>query len=192
MGAQTSEKQLAAELSEMLGPTYPGIEVEIGQNPRWQRRCVTFRWGGFADLLPEERFHRLVRAIPEEYRVAKLAGAVWLELAPNETVDQFLQQPRSEDVAERESAIYGRLIEAGLFGRLESAMQPAPDRACAGDFSRTRSILSDKGFGEEDLRDAKLSLIRHGAYCDCQVLLTARPEFSRTYPGVTEAGVGAT
>lgn len=175
MAPRISDKQVAAELKEMLSPSHPGIEVEIAQHPRWQRRCVTFRWPGFAELLPEERFYRLVRMIPENYRVEKLSGAVWLELAPTETVDQFLSLPRSEDIAERERRIYKRMVQVGFFFSLSDSLGPSPEATCGGDFAKSIAILFEKGLSRDEIRDFKLVLIRNNAFCDCQVLITAHP-----------------
>jgi hypothetical protein len=174
MPPRISDKQVAAELVEMLQPDHAGIEVEIGQHPRWQRRCVTFRWSGFSELLPEERFFHLVKSIPEDFRVEKLAGAVWLELTPGETVDQFLGYPRSEDVAEREPQIYRRMMRTHLFPALAGAMGTSPDKSCGGHFAETRAILTEKGWKDDEVREAKLVFIRHRAFCDCQVLTTAQ------------------
>lgn len=181
MAKTTKDARLAAELESMLTPQFDGMKVEVAHSERWNRMCVTFRWKGFADLLPEERFHRLAHVIPEEFRSSRLVGFVWLELAPKETIDSFLALPRSEDVAARERAIFGDLEEAVFFKTLAESMQPAPDRVCPGDFTLTAAALSYCGFSAERIRDAKLVFIRHGAYCDCQVLQTAQPVLAELY-----------
>ena len=118
MTGKVAERRLAADLARLLAPRFPGIAVQVGEHERWDRPCVTFRWAGFADLLPEERFHRLVRAIPEAFRTDRLGGFVWLELAPHETVEAFLNLPRSEDVADSEASILSGLVEVGFFDSL--------------------------------------------------------------------------
>jgi len=143
--------------------------------------CVTFRWSGFAGLLSEERFERLSRLIPAEYRDGKLTGFVWLELAPDEGVDDLLRLPRSEDVADRESDIYTKLIGLDFFDALARALGANPQKSCTGDFSEVAAILSAKEFSKEKITDSKLVFIRHGAYCDCQVLLTVRAELAGLY-----------
>src|SRR5262245_39473630 len=104
-----------AELTAILAAKFSGIRVETAHSTHWNRPCVTFRWHNFAGLLPEERFHRLVSAIPADFREKKLVGFVWLELADGETIDEFLRLPRSEDVADRGAKIYAGLMKAGLF-----------------------------------------------------------------------------
>ena len=142
-----------------------------------------FRWEGFTELLPEERFYRLLRAIPEEFRTEKLVGAVWLELGPKETLEEFLQFPRSEDVIDVEPELFRRFIKGNVFVTLGTAMGSSPEQACTGDFSNTVDILRGKSFSKEQIRDARLVFIRHGAYCDCQVLSTAQPALAQLHAG---------
>jgi hypothetical protein len=177
------DEKLAEDLRALLTPAYPGIEVEVGHNNRWSRRCLTFRWAGFAGLLPEERFHRLVRAIPEEFQKARLAGCIWLELAPAETVDQYLAYPRSEDVASREPAIIEELARVDFFSALGSLMGPTPESRCGGDLSQSSDVLIKKKYASESVRNAKLVLIRNGAYCDCQALRISETTLAKCQAG---------
>ena len=130
MSPQNANTELECELTDMLEGRFPGIAVEVAHSARWNRMSVTFRWAGFGDLLPEERFQRLAGAIPDPFREAKLLGFVWLELAPEETIDAFLKLPRSEDVAEREVSIYGKLAAGGFFLALKKAMGNSPQKSC--------------------------------------------------------------
>jgi hypothetical protein len=163
------DETLEAELAETLGGKFRGMEVSVEHSRRWNRMCATFRWKGFAGLLPEERFHRLTTVIPAEFRNTRMKGFVWLELAPGEEVDQVLAMPRSEDVAPREKAIRQRLTKAGFFDALQEALGDSPQEECDGDFARTLSVLKQKKWSSEDITDAKLVFIRGGVYCDCQV-----------------------
>jgi hypothetical protein len=182
MATKDSDKKLGGELSAMLAEALPGIEVNVGHSDRWNGMCVTFVWPGFAGLLPEERFEHLTRHIPQEYREKKLGGFIWLELAPNESIDDFLKLPRSEDVSDREAEIYGKLESAGFFDNLGNVLDPDPQKACSGDFSRTLELLKPKKAVEKAIAlDAKLLFIRHGAYCDCQALLTVRPQLAKQH-----------
>ena len=165
----------------MLAPHYAGMEVAVEHSRRWERTCVTFRWDGFADLLPEERFERLVRVIPEEFRRDKLGGFVWLELVPGEDIDVFLKLPRSDDIADREEEIYSGLEEAGILEALKDALGPTPSKACQGEFGELGVVLATKKFSKDRINDAKLLFIRNCAYCDCQALLTVRKELAQLY-----------
>ena len=179
--AQSRDKKMQTELELFLAEQMPGIEIVVEHSERWQRMCVTFRWSGFAGLLPEERFERLSRLIPAEYRDKKLAGFVWLELTGDEEVDDLLRLPRSEDVADRESRIYTKLTEVGLSDALARALGTDPQKSCTGDLSRVARILSAKKFSKQEITDSKLVLIRHGAYCDCRALLNAWAELAELY-----------
>jgi len=159
----------------MLMPSFEGIEVEVGHSDRWDRMCVTFRWTGFEELLPEERFHRLSQVIPAEFHEKRLRGFVWAELGPQESIEEYLKLPRSEDVGEREKAICTGLVGARFFESLRDAMEPDPTDRCPGDFSLSVAALSAAGLSAAKIRDAKLVFIRHGAFCDCQVVETVHP-----------------
>lgn len=180
MVSRTDQSKLAAELVELVRPTMPGLTVEVDFSDRWNRGSVTFVWDGFAGLLPEERFHRLAQTIPEDFRATRMKGMVWLELVTGETVDTFLSHPRSEDSADQERSVYSQLLAVVFFDALEGDLGPAPDKACAKDFSKTVALLESRGFSVEKIRQAKLVFIRHGVYCDCQILFTARPALAET------------
>ncbi len=174
MTRRSDPRTIRNELLRLLAPHFPGLEVRVEHSPRWDRTCLTFRWSGFAGTLPEERFRRLLLHIPPEYRENRLAGVVWLELAPDESVDEYLALPRSEDVAGREKSIARRLIRSGFFEAMQEHLGPVPVDQCMNDLSITRQVLGNLGFAAGECRDACLLLILHGAYADCDVLLEAR------------------
>lgn len=173
--------QLTRKLQSIIQDRFPGMSVEIGHSKRWDRPCVTFTSSIFDGLLPEERFHRLVGVIPGEVREGDLAGFVWLELAEGESLDEFLKHPRSEDVASREKDVYGTLARAGLFESLSDALGSSPEKHCKGDFSEMTRLLEMAGLDQREVRDAKLLMIRHHAFCDCQVLLTAQTRLAQLF-----------
>ncbi len=181
MVTKTTHRRLGADLTRLLAEGFPGMVVEVSANERWDRPCIKFCWAGFAGLLPEERFHRLVGAIPEAFRADRLGGFVWLELAPRETIEAFLELPRSEDVAERESSVYCGLLDIGFFESLAESLGRSPDKSCPGDFSTSADVLADKCFSAGQIRDAKLVFIRYGAYCDCQVLESVCPALAELH-----------
>ncbi len=184
MTGKNIDNELQQELATLVETKFPGMSVEVGHSARWDRPCVTFTWDGFADLLPEERYHRLATVIPERVRDERLKGFVWLELAAGESIDDFLKQPRSEDVASKQREIYRKLIDSGFFDALSKAAGPSPDTSCRGDFRVANTTFVSKKFSAKAARDAKLAFILHGVYCDCQILLTA-------HTALAEANVGA-
>ncbi len=179
MEGNRQHKWIEAELRASLTPKFPGMTIEVAHGDRWKRMCVTFRWSGFAELLPEERFHSLVEMVPARFRRSHLQGFVWLELAPDETVDAYLQLPRSEDVKRRTPAIYGDLLSAGFFDALDAALGPRPKGNCLGGFLSTEAVLSAGNYSAAKIWDAKLLFIGQGVYCDCQVLETVRPKLAQ-------------
>ena len=183
MADRRKHEALQSELVAMLEPTFRGITVEIRRGERWKRMCVTFRWPDFAELVPEERFHRLVGVIPDDFCKERLGGFLWLELAPGETIDDYLKLPRSEDVADRERDICAGLIEVHFFELLGRSLGPSPDKKCPGDFSISAGVLGERGYSTAKIREAKLAFIRHGCYCDCQALLSAQPAFAESHAG---------
>ncbi len=175
MPGKVNHCALQKELTKLLSPSFPGMEIEVVHSERWDRTCLTFRWEGFAGTLPEERFRRLLIVLPPEFRDKKLRGVVWLELGPDETIDEYLSLPRSEDVADREQAIAQKLLKADFFGGLEKRLAPLSVEQCMADLSISRGLLAELGWSDQDRQDACLLLIRHGAYSDCDVLLEAKP-----------------
>jgi len=183
MGGDKTNRKLETDLAEMLEPAFPGLSVTVELSERWQRPCATFVWSGFAGLLPEERFHRLVQAIPASFRTKRMGSVVWVELSPGETVDSFLKLPRSEDVAPKEATIYAGLCKAKFFDALRASMGRSPRESCSGGFVATDAVLAEKKYSAARATEAKLLFIRHGVYCDCQVLETVQPALAKLYAG---------
>ncbi len=181
MPTLTRNKKLEAELLAMLMAEFPGVSVSVQHSERWNSMCVTFRWEGFAGLLPEERFYRLMQVLPETLCQTKLQGHVWLELAPGESIEAFLKQPRSEDIADRADAIHAGLAEVGFFDKLREAMGSSPEAACQRSFSIAEHVLAGCGYAGAKIREAKLLFIRHSAYCDCQVPAAVECGMSETH-----------
>ena len=166
--------QLQARLTKLLGKHFPGITVEVGHSERWDRTSLTVRWAGFDDLLPEERFHYLFHNIPEDFYEKHLTGCVWFELGSNESIDDFLKLPRSEDVQKIEPQVIRKLTRIGFFDALAEELGEEPTATCGGDFSAVRRVLAARKVSRSALRNALLVLMRNGAFCDCEALFNAR------------------
>ena len=174
MSKKDSHTKLQAKLTRLLAEKFPGITIEVGRSERWDRTALTFRWDGFDDLLPEERFHRLFHSIPKDVYEKHLQGCVWHELGGRESVEQFLKLPRSEDVRDREPRVIRKLTGIGFFEELAGELGEEPTSRCVGDFSAVRRILAAKKLSKPAQRDALLVLMRNGAFCDCEVLFNAQ------------------
>jgi len=181
MATANDYQQIRDGLRKLLEPHLPGIEVEVGRSRRWQRMTVTFRHEKFASLLPEQRFRALLQLIPSEFYETYLRDAVWFELAPGENAETVSQARRSEDVAAEEPGLARVLLQSGFFQCLAGRLAQSPIEKCCGDFAVTRAALADAGLPDPQQRDACLVFIRHGAYCDCEVLLAARGKLEELY-----------
>lgn len=177
---QTDHARIRNRLLELLEPAFPGVEVEVGHAERWNRTMLTIRHGAFADLLAEQRFRRVVQLVPPEF-FEELQGCVWFELAPAETHEDLMKAPRSEDVARQEPKLVRKLIAKNYFEKLKEAVGDSPIESCGGDFKVARRVLDALGLSEDQQRDACLVFIRNEAYCDCEVLLAARPALLERY-----------
>ncbi len=168
-------EQIAGDLVGFLADSCPGIDVTVGRSERWQRTCLTFRWEGFRTLLLEERFRRIARLIPPEYFRSHCRDAVWLELAPDESIDEFLAQPRSEDVDSRLPDIWKMLRGCSFFAALEDELVRIPLGSCPDDLSVSKRVLAAKNLTADEVRDACLAFIRKEACNDWEVLQKVRP-----------------
>lgn len=177
-------KKLENDLFVMLAPSFPGLNVTIAPSRRWNRMSAEFCWPGFTELLPEERFQRLCAVIPERFRADRMAGFVWLELAPDETVEDFLKLPRSEDLSGRKKAVGAELVRIGFFDALADGC--SPDR-CGGDFTQSMALLKENNLSAAKVRDSKLLFIQHGAFCDCQVVATVRGVLEENFAQVVQS-----
>ncbi|MCH7720923.1 MAG: hypothetical protein IH988_08030 [Planctomycetes bacterium] len=176
MTATATTADLRADLLALLVKTCPGIDITLGHSERWNRPCIEFRWDGFARLLPEERFRRIMGPLPDQYYEERMRGCVCLELAPGEDLEAFLALPRSEDIVQDESRIARRLLEAEFFGKLEAQLGPSPMDSCPGSLQGSRQLLRSLRFSAAQVERACLVLIRHRSYCDCEILMRARRE----------------
>ena len=176
-------RRLEMKLVALVARQFPGMTVKVENSERWGRMCVTFQWAGFADLLPEERFQRLVGVIPDKFRKSRLEGFVWLELTPSETVDEFLKLPRSDDIADQEAGVYAGLRQVSFFEALSESLGDTPTVNCPGDFSLTAKVLAAAQYSSQKIVEVKLVFIAHGAYCDCQVLDSVEPVLAQRHAG---------
>lgn len=185
-GKESSRVMAHADLAaaikrHLVAVDFPEIEVKVepwGEDV--SRIAVYFISASFSDLYPEQRFHRLIHALPEEFVEQHLAGSVWFELAPGERPEELLYADE-EEVASIEPDVMRVLEVSGFFAALEDAMAPADTTVvrepCHGDFRISKRILTEKGIHRHDevdmIADVHHVLMSKGAYCDCEILLNA-------------------
>jgi hypothetical protein len=175
MSSQKDHGHIEQELHKFLDPHCPGIKITVALSPRWKRLCLEFRWNGFANLLPEERFRLMAKHVPPEFVARNCADAVWVELTPAESIEEYLKLPRSEDVADRAAAILKSLSDSDFFAALEDELVRVPPADCPDDFTFSRRVLSAKSATPAEVRDACLVFMHHRAYNDWEVLREVRP-----------------
>jgi hypothetical protein len=153
----------------------PGVRVEADHSRRWDRLCLTFRWDGFAGLLPEERFRLVAGQVPPAFYDEHCRGAVWLELTDGEAIDDYLALPRSEDIDPRLADVWAGLRALNFFAALEDELVRITFDQCPDDLSISKRVLAAKHAGPELAQDAVLAFMRHEAYSDWEVLRKVRP-----------------
>lgn len=181
MLATATNADLRVDLLELLAKTCPEIDVTLAHSERWHRSCIEFRWDGFAGLLPEERFRRIMGALPDHFYEQRMRGYVCLELAPGEDLEAFLALPRSADIVQDEPRIARRLFKANFFGQLATLLGESPMDACPGSLQGCRQLLRSLRFSATQVERACLVLIRHRSFCDCEVLMRARQELMNQF-----------
>ena len=175
MARRQSDRVIENRLQETLRARFTDMTVQASRSPRWKRLVLTFRWSGFDELLPEERFQRLLNAIPGPFYVNQLRECVWFELGTGESLEEYMKLPRSEDVEPQAARVLEQLQRVGFFKALGDALGDQPASTCRGDFSVTRELLRSLNFDAESVRRAILVLIGRGVCCDCKVTGELRP-----------------
>jgi len=171
--------RIAAELQALLRPRFADVTVQIGNNLHYRGVNIVITSAAFRDWLPEQRFHHVVRAIPAAFYDEHLRGAgVWFELAPGETGRDLMRMPRSEDVAAEEPKILGRLRKERFFKKLRAAAAGEPGGPSIDGLTLCRRLLAEAGWAPEEITRACLVFIRHGGFCDAQVLADVLPLLS--------------
>jgi hypothetical protein len=171
-----------ARLQSFLSEYFDDVSVTIDDDVYYRGTNLIVVTPAFRDLLPEQRFHHLVRAIPHEFYEEYLRGGiVWFELAPGEDPRSYMRMPRSDDVADQEPAILKQLVSVRFFQKLKSRLGPVPHTASHIDFVVSRQILSEAGLSPADINRACLFFIRHGGFCDAQVLVDVLGELAGSH-----------
>lgn len=166
-------------LQEHLRRRFEDAVVQIGDDIHYKGTNVVVTSRAFEGLLPEQRFHHVVRAIPRDlYQTHLRTGVVWFELVPGQSSIDLMKMPRAEDVACKESDIRRRLEEADFASRFRALFDADPQRASITHFDATRRILAEAGWPDVEINRACLFMILQGAYCDAHVLNDVLPKLT--------------
>jgi hypothetical protein len=173
--------EIQARLQAALGESLERVTVQVGDNIHYPGTNIVITAPVFAGLLPEQRFHHVVRALPADLYEALRSDVVWFELAPDESAAAYMRMPRSDDIGGQETAILKRLTGARFFKKFEArlmAKREAPSRL---DFVMARQILAEDGMTPDEIVQACLFFIRHGGYSDAQVFSNVMEELAGSH-----------
>jgi hypothetical protein len=167
---------IAAQLQEFLAERFEEVTVEIADNVHYKGTNVVVTSPTFDGLLPEQRYHHVVQAIPQDFYESYLrSGVVWFELAPRQSGRDYMRMPRSEDIESEESRIQSGLQKARFFERFAEALEGTEDEPSRDDFVLARQVLSELGWAEPDQLNASLYFVRQGAFCDADIVDVVLP-----------------
>lgn len=173
--------EIESDLRAFVRTAYPEMIVRaerLAQDP--SRITLFFIEGRFEGLYPRQRYHYLTHLIPEEYCNSNLADTVWFELTPGQTPEEIEDDPGDDYIAEIAPEVMATLQAIGFFDSLDEMFSTADGtrapKACSGDFSGAKLVLSRSGIEEFDWSDVFHVLMGRGAFCDCEILLNAAPE----------------
>jgi len=161
---------VAKQLREHLLPRFDDVDVQIGDDLHYKGCNVVITTRAFDGLLPEQRYHHVVRSLPPEFYEKHLrGGVVWFELAPKQAARDYMKMPRSEDVAAKAERIEKRLADAGFNDRFASATSGRAGTLSRDDFVVAKRLLAELGLSKPEIQDAALLFILRGSFCDADL-----------------------
>lgn len=160
---------IARQLREHLVGRFADVTVEIGDDIHYKGVNIVVTTRVFEGLLPEQRYHHVVHAVPPDlYEKHLRSGVVWFELAPGQTGREYMKMPRSEDVADDAAKIEARLAKAGFFERFAEAVDEAGELS-RDDFVLAKRLLAESGAKTDEVQRATLYFVLRGAFCDADL-----------------------
>ncbi len=183
MIAKKDYAKIEQQLRTCLAAAFDDVCVRVGDDLHYPGTNLEIVSEVFRGLLPEQRYHHVVRTIPAALYDRHLKdGVVWFELAPGETAKDLMRMSRSEDVAPMHDELVRRLGQIGFFGQLKTRCRRAPTRASTLDFVVCREALRAAGLNDAEITQMCLLFIRCGGFCDVQVLADVMPLLSGRRP----------
>lgn len=179
MIAQEDYAKIESQIQKYLSARFEDVSVRVGDGIHYKGTNVIITSSHFVGWLPEQRFHHIVREIPQEFYEQYLRrGMVWFELAPGESPKQYMKMPRSEDIADEDPRIAAMLARLGFAKKLRKAISDEGDDASPDDFEITREVLSQMELPDSDVERILLFLIGRGAFCDAHVMADVLPQLA--------------
>jgi len=169
-------KSVAAQLREHLAHRFDDVDVQIGDDIHYKGVNVVVTTRVFDGLLPEQRYHHVVRALPPDFYEKHLrGGVVWFELAPKQAPLDYMKMPRSEDVARKAERIEQRLAAAGFPDRFAASVEGRADTLSRDDFVLAKRLLAELGLSKAEIQEAALYFILNGSFCDADLMKESVP-----------------
>jgi hypothetical protein len=166
-------------LQDCLELRFEDVDVQIGEGIHYKGMNVVVTSRAFEGLLAEQRFHHLVRAIPQAfYEQYFQGGIVWFELVPGETGLDRMKMARAVDVAGQEADIRRRLTDVGFVAAFRERFAADPQQASVTRFDATHEVLIAAGLDADEIERCCLFMILQGAYCDAHVLTDVLPKLA--------------
>jgi len=160
---------IARQLREHLVGRFSDVTVEIGDDIHYKGVNIVVTTRVFDGLLPEQRYHHVVHAVPPDFYEKHLrGGVVWFELAPGQTGREYMKMPRSEDVTDAAGKIEARLNKAGFFDRFADAAEDT-EALSRDDFVLAKRLLAEAGVPADEIQRATLFFVLRGAFCDADL-----------------------
>jgi len=168
-------RELEWKLAGHLRERFPDVTVKVCQGKYSPGLNVEIISESFRPLLPEQRYHHVRHAMGEGGFPAELEKAVFVELAPGETLseleDKMLEGRKLSDEEVEAIRTGARFFEAlgeklGCRGRIGDA--PA---GCKEDFRCSQEILREAGVEHRKELEVLEYLMERGAFCDCEALM---------------------
>lgn len=161
---------VANQLREHLVKRFDDVDVQIGEDIHYKGVNVVITTRVFDSLLPEQRYHHVVRSLPPDFYEKHLrGGVVWFELAPKQAARDYMKLPRSEDVAGKAERIEKRLGDAGFNDRFAAATAGRTDTLSQDDFVVAKRLLAELGLSKPEIQEAALFFILRGSFCDADL-----------------------
>jgi hypothetical protein len=167
---------IETDLQRFVRVVYPDMVVRAEY---WESRIALFFIDErFRGLYPRQRYHYLLRPIPEDYR-STLENTVWFELTPDEHPED-IEHSDEELIAAIKQDVLVALEDSGFFTTLDELLCPARvdslRHECSGDFRHSKLALEKSGFAESDWSDVFHVLMDEGGFCDCEILYNVASE----------------
>lgn len=179
MIAQEDYSKIERQIQKYLSARFEDVSVRVGDDIHYKGTNVIITSSHFVGWLPEQRFHHIVRELPQEFYEQYLrSGMVWFELAPGESPRQYMEMPRSEDITDDDPRIAAKLARLGFARKLRKAVAEDGDDASPDDFDLTREVLEQMELSEAEIERVLLFLIGRGAFCDAHVMADVLPQLA--------------